>query len=242
MNPLMLAVESGHFELAVTLIELGSDPNDQRSGYGPLHAISWVRKPNRGDNVDGDPPPRGSGSMSSLDFVRAIVERGADVNLRLGRGSAGKAMLNPKGATPVLLASFTADLPLLDLLVQLGGDVQVTNEDGCGPLQAATGVGVFVAGEYAGTEEEVLAVVQFLHDRDCDVSLVDANGETAMHGAAYRSFPKVVDLLTSLGANVAVWDRKNKLGSTPLEVAQGKRPGSFKPDPLTIDRIRAAMD
>lgn len=238
----MLAVESGHFELALSLIELGADPNDQRSGYAPLHAISWVRKPNRGDNVDGDPPPRGSGSISSLDFVRAMIERGADVNLPLQRGSAGKANFNPNGATPLLSAAFTADLPLLKLLIELGGDVSIGNADGCGPLQAAAGVGVFVAGEYAGTEEEVLAAVSYLHELGCDINLVDSNGETAMHGAAYRSFPKVVDQLVSLGADKSIWNRKNKLGSTPLEVAEGKRPGSFKPDLPTIERIKAAMD
>ena len=49
MSPLLLAVESGHFELALQLVEHGADPNDQRSGYTPLHAVSWVRKANLGE-------------------------------------------------------------------------------------------------------------------------------------------------------------------------------------------------
>ena len=32
-SPLILAVENGHFELAVALLEAGADPNDQRSGF-----------------------------------------------------------------------------------------------------------------------------------------------------------------------------------------------------------------
>ena len=54
---LHLAVENGHFELAIALVKAGADPNDQRCGYAPLHMISWVRQPNRGDGEDGHPPP-----------------------------------------------------------------------------------------------------------------------------------------------------------------------------------------
>ena len=43
MSALLIAIESGHLELALRLVELGADPNDQRSGFAPLHAISWVR-------------------------------------------------------------------------------------------------------------------------------------------------------------------------------------------------------
>src|SRR5262249_49926589 len=79
-SALMLAVENGHFDLALVLLEAGADPNDQRSGFTPLHALTWVRKPNRGDGDDGDPPPIGSGNLSSLQFAKKLIEHGADVN------------------------------------------------------------------------------------------------------------------------------------------------------------------
>src|SRR5213078_740580 len=78
-SALLLAAENGHFELAEVLLEAGADANDQRSGFTALHVLSWVRKPNRGDGDDGDPPPIGSGNLSSLQFVKKLAEHGADV-------------------------------------------------------------------------------------------------------------------------------------------------------------------
>ena len=241
MSPLMLAVESGHFELALRLVDWGADPNDQRSGYAPLHALSWVRKPPRGDNPAGDPPPVGSGDVGSLQFVRELVERGAEVNLRLERGKYAKAKLNHKGATPLLMAAHTGDLPYARLLVELGADVGLANEDGTTPMLAAAGVGIFVADEYPGTEQETLAMVNQIHEWGGKIDDVDKHGETVLHGAAYRSFAKVVDRLVDLGADPKQWHRENAMGSTPRQVAEGKRPGSFKPNKATIAAIDRAL-
>ena len=241
-SALTLAVESGHFELAMYLVTCGADPNDQRSGYTPLHSLSWVRKPNRGEEPDGDPPPRGSGNLTSLDFVRAIVDAGADVNTRLKHGKRGKAVLNRRGATPFLLAAKTADLPLMQLLVELGADPSLANAEGATPLMAAAGVGVRAVGEEAGTEPEVIEAIQFLLDHGNDVNAVDENKETAMHGAAYRNFPRVVEFLASRGADSATWNHKNVSGWTPVMIAQGHRPGSFKPSPVTVAALNAAMN
>ena len=237
---LTLAVESGHFELAMLLIQAGADPNDQRSGYAPLHALSWVRKPDRGEDPNGDPSPRGSGNLTSLQFVRQIVAAGADVNLRLKSGKSGKAVLNKKGATPFLLASKTADLAYLKLLIELGADPTITNHDECTPVMAAAGIGVRAVGEEAGTEPEVLAALDYLLSLGLDVNAEDRNKETAMHGAAYRCFPKVIEFLAARGADPAVWDHKNKYGWTPVLIGQGHRPGSFKPDPKTVAALEAA--
>ncbi|KAA5543604.1 ankyrin repeat domain-containing protein [Roseiconus nitratireducens] len=245
MSPLLLAVESGHFELALMMVDWGADPNDQRSGFAPLHALSWVRRPPRGDNAMGDPPPVGSGQVGSLQFARELVRRGADVNLQLEDGKYRAARLNDRGATPLLYAAYTSDLPYARLLVELGADVQLANADGTTPLLAAAGVGIFVADEFPGTEAETLAMVRQLVQWGGHLDDRDEHGETVVHGAAYRSFPRVVDLLVELGAQPEHWNRKNQLGSTPKQIAQGKRPGSFKPNPETeaaIDRALQASD
>lgn len=236
---LLLAVENGHFALADELLNAGADPNLAPAGYTALHAISWVRKPIRGD---GDPPPIGSGSLTSPEIVRRLVAHGADINARLQHGSAGRGRFNTNGSTPFLLAARSSDLPLMQLLLDLGADPKIPNVDQSPPLLAACGVGALSDGdESAATEAETVAAARFLLDLGADVNAVDQNGETAMHGAAYQSWPAVVRLLVERGANVNVWHMKNKWGWTPLLIAEGHRPGNFRPAPETIAAIHEML-
>lgn len=237
-SPLILAVENGHFELAVVLLDAGADPNDQRSGYTALHTLTWVRKPNRGDDESGDPPPTGSGDLTSLQFAEKLVGHGADVNARLLRGPSGRGVLSRAGATPFLLASMTADVPLMKTLLKLGADPKLPNATHSTPLMAAAGLGCLAPTEEAGTEDEAVEAVTLTIALGNDVNAVDDNGETAMHGAAYKNFPRVVRLLAEKGARAEVWDRADKYGWTPLAIAEGHRPGNFKPSPETIDALR----
>ena len=242
MSPLILAVENGHFDLATALLDAGADPNDQRSGFTALHTLTWVRKPNRGDDDSGDPAPIGSGAMTSLQFAQRLLEHGADPNARLARGASGRGVLNRTGATPTLLAAMTADVPLLRLLREHGADLLRPNADGATPLMAAAGLGTLAPGEEAGTEDEAIEAVRLLLAWGADVNTVDANGETAMHGAAYKSLPRVVHLLAERGASVTTWNRPNKYGWTPIAIAEGHRPGNFKPSPETLGALRQILD
>jgi ankyrin repeat protein len=241
-SALILAIENGYYELALALLDAGADVNDQRSGFTPLHQMTWVRKPPKGEDR-GMPAPPELGKISSLQFVRELVKRGADVNARLTSGSGGLGKFNTKGTTPFFMAAAIADVPYMKLLLELGADPSIANVDGCTPLMAACGIGVGSdqATEVAGEEPEVLKAAKLLLKLGADVNAVDANGETAMHGAALKNLPKVVQFLADNGAKVEVWNHKDKFGSTPLMFAQGYRPGNFKPSFETIDAIRRVM-
>lgn len=238
-NALLLAVENGHFELAAALLDAGANPNDRPAGFTPLHAITWVRKPIRGD---GDPPPRGSGNLDSLDFVRQLVMHGADINARLKDGTSGRGRFTTTGSTPFLMAARNCDVPLMRLLLELSADSKLPNADNSSPLLAAAGVGALGDGdEAAGEEDESIEAARLLIENGADINAVDENGETAMHGAAYQSRAKLVQFLADHRADINVWNRKNKWGWTPLMIAQGHRPGNFRPHPDTITAIDRVM-
>src|SRR5688572_3573422 len=204
--------------------------------------MTWVRKPARGED-DGDPAPLGSGTLPSIQFIRTLVERGAAVRARLAHGQVGAGLYSKEAVTPFFMAAATADAAYMRLLVELGANPLLANVDNCTPLMVACGIGVgsAAANETAGEEPEVLEAAQLCLDLGIDVNAVDANGDTAMHGAAYKNLPKVVQFLADKGAKIEIWNRKNKHGWTPLAIAEGHRPGNFKPSAETIAALHRVM-
>jgi uncharacterized protein len=106
----------------------------------------------------------------------------------------------------------------------------------------AAGVGTRSPGEDAGAEAEVLEAVKVALELGNDINAVDKNGETVMHGAAYKHLPAVARYLADQGANVAVWNRPNKSGWTPLKIAEGvNRTGNFRASATTAAEIRKIL-
>lgn len=246
-TPLILAVENGHFETAAALLELGADPNAAPAGYTALHKINYVRRPMGGDT---DPAPIGSGSLSSLDFVGLLLDFGADIDAQYdqrssgggGRYNGGKAQFTNAGSTAFLLAARNSDLPLLRLLLERGADWKIPNYDDCTALLAAAGVGALGSGnELPGSDEESIETVRLLLELGADINAVAKQGETAMHGASYHERPALVKFLVDNGADIKVWNQKNKFGWTPLLIARGHRPGNFRLSPKTIVAIEKVM-
>jgi ankyrin repeat protein len=209
-----------------------------------LHQVSWVRK--AGVSGSNNPAPEGSGSMDSLEFVRKLVAKGAALNARVTkRPGMGVTTLNAIGATPMLLAARTADAELMRLLASLGADPLLPNEDGSTPLMVAAGLGTQSPGEDPGTEPEVLEAVSVALELGNDINAVDRNGETAMHGAAYKHVPSVVKFLAGKGARIDVWNQPNKRGWTPLKIAEGVQRGmnivSSAPTAAMIREVMAEL-
>ncbi|MFP6765464.1 MAG: ankyrin repeat domain-containing protein, partial [Planctomycetaceae bacterium] len=59
--------------------------------------------------------------------------------------------------------------------------------------------------------------------------------------AAYASWPKMARFLAANGADIRIWNRNNQHGWTPLLIAEGHRPGNFKPAADTIKAVRELM-
>ena len=182
--------------------------------------------------------------MDSLTLVRKLKAHGADVNARVTRRpNVGVTALNFIGATPFFMAARGGDTELMRLLVELGADPLLPNEDGTTPLMVAAGVGTHSPGEDAGTPVEALEAVKLAIELGGDVNTVDKNGNTAMHGAAFKQLPDVVALLAAKGADVSIWNSKNVSGWTPLRIAVGVHRGmNLRFHVPTADALRDAHD
>jgi len=226
MSALSVATLNAHYDLGMWMLQQGADPNADGQGWTALHQLVWARRPNLGFN---NPAPIPTGVISDLEFVEALVRHGADINAletkepRGGAdGSAGPSgyrnALNRVGATPFLLAAKAVDVELMRLLVRLGADPLLPNEDGTTPLMVAAGVGIWAVGESPGTNKEALDAVKLMLELGDVVNTVDANGDTALHGAVIRGSEALVRFLLEQGADL---EALNEKGWTPLTIAEG---------------------
>jgi ankyrin repeat protein len=107
------------------------------------------------------------------------------------------------------------------LLVDYGADPVQPNVDGTTPLMAAAGVGLYKLGESPGTNEEALDAVKYCFELGGEVNTIDANGDTALHGAALRGANGVVQFLVDKGLKREYITLKNKREWSPLTIADG---------------------
>jgi ankyrin repeat protein len=190
------------------------------------------------------PGPYRSGDLDSLELVRKLVAHGADIDQRqTGEPIDGnRNKLNRIGATAFLLAAKSNDLPLMRTLLEQGADPSLTTEEGTTAMMAAAGVGIWAPGENPGTHEEALAAVTLAYEvGGGDINDINANGETALHGAVYRggAIP-VIEFLADRGA---VLDNVNSLGWMPVTVADGVEytPAVLKRYPEAAALLRSLM-
>jgi ankyrin repeat protein len=216
-SALVLAIVNAHFELAALLVDRGADVNADGQGWTPLHQIAFTRRP---PIQHGLPPAVPTGELDSLSLAKKLLENGANPNARMTRepNDGARNILNRIGSTPFLIAAKVGDIPYMRLLLAHGADASIKTEEGATALMAAAGVGIWHVGESAGTNEEAFEAVKICYELGNDVNAVDANGDTALHGAAHRGANDVVAFLVEKGAKM---DVPNRIGWTPYLIADG---------------------
>ncbi len=210
---LMLAALNQSYEAAAVLLEHDADPNAAVNGWTVLHQIARVRRWTRGFNLPG---PEHRDQLSSLELVRQLAARGADVNARAAGERDG-------GTTPFLLATRSLDLPYMRTLLALGADPELAADDGTTAVMVAAGVGQGQgsAGAAPGSIEEAIAALSLTLELGAGtVNDVNSRNETPLHGVMYRGGSiALIDFLVERGANLE--GVVNSRGWTPLRIADG---------------------
>jgi uncharacterized protein len=129
-SPLLIATINGHFDTAKLLLDLGADPNRASdAGMSPLYAVlnvEWAPKMFY-------PQPRAylQQQTSYLDLTRALLDKGADPNVRLRKKiwymqyNFDLLRIDESGATPFWRAAYAADIEAMKLLLAYGADPTV---------------------------------------------------------------------------------------------------------------------
>jgi ankyrin repeat protein len=221
-TPLLVATLRGHVALALFLLEKGADPNVGDAGFTPLHWAASTWENDLVNPVFGFKEPSGGipDRQAKLQLVKALLARGANPNARMTRrppGGIPAGYAEPLGATPFFLATATADVEIMRMLLAAGADPTLVPESKTTPLMAAAGVNRKLA-ESAVTEEQSLEAVKLLLELGADAKAVSANGENALFGPVYRGWNTLVQLLVDHGAEV---NTISNAGITPWLAASG---------------------
>ena len=224
---LLVATVRGHPELVEFLLGHGADPDADEAGYTPLHWVSGMWQTTlTGDSgvlVSSGEWARAGGLPveTRLALIEQFLAYGADVNARITkdppRFGANVNPLKLAGATPFVLASMSAHVPVMQLLLANGADPSLTTPDNMTPLLMAAGFGR-VPGETTSSEQMALEAVKMLLDLGADVHEPNAAGDTPMHAAAYAANNTIVEFLFERGARL---NDKNQVGQTPLKMSLG---------------------
>lgn len=129
-SPILIATLNGHFDLALQLLERGADPNlASDAGAAPLYAAlntHWAPKARY--------PQQQAYTQQEADYLtlmRALLEAGADPNLRTNRHlwymgyTFDQLSVDTRGSSPFWRAAYATDVAAMELLVEFGADPTV---------------------------------------------------------------------------------------------------------------------
>ena len=238
---LLTASQNRHYGLASYLLNHGGNPNvANNGGWTPLYLATDNR------NIESGDYPVRTPDIDHLDFIKLLIAKGANVNARIcGTASTEKncigdttetrtnftmQWLYEDGATPFLRAAQSGDIVLMKLLLEHGADPKIYTATRVTPLMVAAGYGWVEGVTFEWSEKESLEAVKMCLDLGIDPNIAEEDGRTALHGAAHKGRPEVIQLLADRGANLEAHDKGSRdsvngalLGHTwiPLDWSRG---------------------
>jgi ankyrin repeat protein len=208
-SPLLVATQNRYYRLGAYLIDHGADVNlANQGGWTPLYLATDNR------NIESGDYPVRKGDMDHLDFIKLLLDKGANVNARMKDSTETRTVftnqwLDENGATAFLRASQSGDLVLMKLLLAHGADPKIDTVLHVTALEVAAGVGWVEGITYEWSPEATLEAVKMLLDLGLDVNAQADTGRTALHGAAHKGRTDVIRVLVDHGAKLDVRDYGN---------------------------------
>jgi len=208
-SPLLVATQNRYYRLGAYLIDHGADVNlANQGGWTPLYLATDNR------NIESGDYPVRKGDMDHLDFIKLLLDKGANVNARMKDSTETRTVftnqwLDENGATAFLRASQSGDLVLMKLLLAHGADPKIDTALHVTALQVAAGIGWVEGITYEWSPEATLEAVKMLLDLGLDVNAQADTGRTALHGAAHKGRTDIIQVLVDHGAKLDVRDYGN---------------------------------
>jgi len=223
ISPLLMAILNNHVDVARFLLDYGANIHAADFwGRTPLWAAVELRNLDLDHGVDS-----GIDRGPVLDFIRLLLDRGADVNARTKEVPPSRRFLyslgdvswvDMTGQTPFLRAALSGDVSLMHLLLERGADPNIATFGGTTALIAAAGVNWTVAQTYTVSKEALLEAVRLCLEKGANVNATNSMGLTAVMGAANRGSDDIIQFLVEKGAKL---DVKDNVGRTPITWAEG---------------------
>jgi ankyrin repeat protein len=237
VTPLISAVFNTHFDVAKYLVDQGANINRwDWWGRTPLYlAVDYNTLPH-----GGRPDQPSLDQTQPIDLIRLLLDKGANPNLQLkllqpyrstGADRGVDRMLMQVGVTPLLRAAKAMDVEAIKLLLDHGAMVDLPNNDGMTPTVAASGMGSVDAdtrGNYylPDIQERSIASLDLLLSHGGEINgRVGRLQQTALQGAAFWGWNKVVEYLLSKGADINLPDAR---GYTAVDYAMGIAQGNSR--------------
>jgi ankyrin repeat protein len=236
---LALAIFNGQYDLASFLVDSKADVNKaDAQRFTPLFWAVDRRNMETAPNfpwmVTADPMP----------LIRKLLDAGADPNALVNntpRARMREGSPRIVFATALMRAAFSADLELVQLLLERGADPAIVSRDGETMVSAASGLAFIHGYHRPRPAEDRLQIVKLFVQLGNDVNQADDYGITPLMAAANIGDVPLIQYLIDAGADLSAHDlgKKNDgaFGSSneplmPIDYAIGV--GTFVPNNAVI--------